>query len=707
MSPSRPPAPRNPPPSKRPLLRRAAPLALGAAALGGFFWWASRPLTPSSPPQPTTPASALLPHTADLPPTPSVTALPDAPSPIDPKAPLAAYAGQKKCAECHRDQHARWSKDWHARALSPANHNYIVGQYDNSHFKGGSSEAWMSHDKDKYSMRTAGVGGALATFLANWVIGGKRMQDALTALPDGRWQILPVYYHVTGKGEWVDYTETKQGALGPDHPFYWTNFRRTANHECLDCHTTGLEVRYDRKAHAWDTHMIDPGVACESCHGPGARHAETQDPADIIQLRKADPAVGLAICGQCHGPRRPLFAMLDAARHFVPGQRYEEHFQPHGLVSGKERSGDFFADGRPKSSSFEYQAIIQSRCHLEGKATCLSCHTAPHAKQHDEDEVKVPKDSSLKGPVRADASSCQGCHAPLFADKKAHSHHSSAAAQSCLACHMPKVVTGVLDTFADHAIDVPVPENTEKHDIPNACGQCHTDKTPAAMASTIASWWPSAKERQARRLRLADAFDDKTAAQSEQPLRAVIADTRESPFLRANSATLLAQRFPQKAEDALTPLLAAPDPLLRAKAAESLPISKTKNAGIALARLSRDPSIFVREAAAIALSELGDPNAEPALRALTSSPATEALPRPHALLGLHLARRGDIDGAITQAERAIELQPYYVDALIMLADLYARREQFDRTEAMLKESLSFDPQHPAARKRLRVLMTGK
>ena len=65
-------------------------------------------------------------------------------------------------------------------------------------------------------------------------MGGKRMQDPVTIVTDGRWQVLPIYFHVTGHGAWVDYNESKQGRVGPDHPFFWTNLRRTANHECLD-----------------------------------------------------------------------------------------------------------------------------------------------------------------------------------------------------------------------------------------------------------------------------------------------------------------------------------------------------------------------------------------------------------------------------------------------------------------------------------------
>ena len=51
------------------------------------------------------------------------------------------------------------------------------------------------------------------------MIGGKRMQDAVTVFPDGRWQVLPIYFHVREK-KWVDFTEAKQGALTPEHPFW-------------------------------------------------------------------------------------------------------------------------------------------------------------------------------------------------------------------------------------------------------------------------------------------------------------------------------------------------------------------------------------------------------------------------------------------------------------------------------------------------------
>ena len=131
------------------------------------------------------------------------------------------FVGSKRCAECHALEAERWSKSWHARALSPARAEFVVGKFNGDHYRGTSSEAWMTQRGGEYRMRTADSSGQPADIPVKWVIGGKRMQDPVAVMPDGAWQVLPVYFHVTGN-EWVDYTEDKQGKLTPDHPFFWS-----------------------------------------------------------------------------------------------------------------------------------------------------------------------------------------------------------------------------------------------------------------------------------------------------------------------------------------------------------------------------------------------------------------------------------------------------------------------------------------------------
>ena len=585
------------------------------------------------------------------------------------------YAGSDSCRDCHQKNYDRWTHDWHSRALSKAEQPFVAGRFDNAHFKGDSSEAFMSHRGDAYLMRTRNREGQLLDYNVEWVIGGKRMQDAVTVFDDGRWQVLPVYYHVTGHGDWVDYNESKQGKVGPDHPHFWTNFKRTVNKECLECHATGVDVRYDRATHAWSTTFADSGVACEACHGPGARHAETKAKGDIFRPSKND----MSVCGRCHGPHEPLFPLLVSNEQFRPGERYDDRYQALVITDGTERSGEFFADGRPSSSSFEYQALSQSRC----KSTCLDCHTAPH-QDHGPDEVALDR-------------GCGNCHKTIDAS---HSHHQKV---TCVDCHMPKLVSGVLDKFPDHAIDIPNPNNTIRHDVPNACTNCHKDKPPAAMQQAIESWWPDAPARQARRTRLADAIDEKTRSASLEPLTAVIRDASEAPTLRGACAVLLAQRFPGDATRVLVPLLHDPNQLVRAKFVEALGYAHTRDSLDPIATLMNDPSIQVREMSALVVASLGDHRGLDALEKLAADPKTRALFRPHVMLAIDAANRGDYDRATRELEFAVDEVPYAVDALVLLGDIAARRGDFVKARSWFDEALRFNPSHRGALARLAAL----
>ncbi len=617
----------------------------------------------------------------------------------------AGYVGSQVCATCHPQKHRAWSHDWHAKALSPVQlgsdgkAEAVVGPFDDAHFAGDSSEAWMHRSKSGYFMTTRDEAGALRDLPVAYVIGGKRMQDSVAILPDGRWQILPVYFHVTS-GAWVDYNEAKQGRVGPKHPFFWTRFRRNANHECLDCHSTGLNVRFDRDTLRFQTGMADAGVGCESCHGPGAAHSESRAAADIVHpgrlhRSKAGKQRAFHLCAQCHGPRQPVFPVLDANRHFRSGQDYEALYQPLVLTNGQERSGEFFVDGRPRSSSFEYQALVQSRCYMRGGATCLDCHSAPHA-THGANELPLRP--------RPNDAGCLRCHPALAGDsaRARHSHHRSEQAQSCVACHMPKVVTGVLDAFADHAIDVPVPQNEDRHGIRSACRLCHADQSPASLSASLLRLWPGAGKRQARRLRLADAIDEKGAKESESALRAVLADRSEAPTLRSACALLLAGRFPN-AGDALVPLLSDASPLVRARAAEAIGSLRQRSFDDRLTALLTDPSLMVRQSAALSLAKHGDLRAEAPLRKMARDPHESGLLYPHFVLGLLAMRQGDVTAAITRFEQAADRVPYYIDALLALSDIYTRTGQIDKARARLQQALFFEPQNKLAQDGLRRL----
>lgn len=472
-----------------------------------------------------------------------------------------------------------------------------------------------------------------------------------------------------------------------------THFAGRPQHECLGCHATGRRVVFDSQI-GFQTAISDAGSACESCHGPGARHAETRAAVDIVhpgKLARRDRGRALSLCAQCHGARQSIFPLVDTEHRYHAGDRDDDTYLPILFANGSERSPDYFSDGRPASSGFEAQALAQSRCALRSPSmTCLTCHTAPHQDHSEHALRKMPADES-----------CRQCHAKLFTPsvRARHTQHKDAAAQSCIACHMPNVVRGARGGLADHTIDVPVPENRTRHGVVDACSSCHKQDTADGLAQSLHRLWPDAARRQARRLRLADALDEKTAANSQPALLAVIADENEAPTLRTSCALLLGQRFPD-AIAAVLPLLTHREPLLRTRAVEAIGHARARNLADRLVPLLTDPSIMVRHTTALLLARMSDPRAEGALRKMARDPSTSGLLMPHFALGLLAMRQGDLVAATTRLEQAIRLAPYFVDGLLALSDVYVQKGQLTPARDRLSDALRIAPDHRAARERL-------
>jgi hypothetical protein len=79
------------------------------------------------------------------------------------------------------------------------------------------------------------------------------------------------------------------------------------NEVCLSCHEK-IAAGYPESPH------LKPPVRCESCHGDGAKHAETGDPKAIRSF-KSQPAA--AVCTGCHKSRH--IEEWKASRHAQVG----------------------------------------------------------------------------------------------------------------------------------------------------------------------------------------------------------------------------------------------------------------------------------------------------------------------------------------------------------------------------------------------------
>jgi len=247
------------------------------------------------------------------------------------------------------------------------------------------------------------------------------------------------------------------------------------------------------------------GIACESCHGPGEAHVEAnRNPLRRLwhRLRGSDDTVvhpdelpqerSVQVCGQCHGQRTPANPRL-AQRWVDEGPTYrpgDDLLESVNLVWRDTRiPGDtdpdrfrlrFWADGTPRLTAYEYQGLKLSACFTESEAlTCNTCHA-----MHAGDPAGMTTERQ-----RSNAP-CLECHQDLGAGADRHTRHAAAGEGSdCYACHMPEIVYGVMTTHRSHRIEVPDPARNAANGRPNACNQCHVDRSVAWAERETARLW--------------------------------------------------------------------------------------------------------------------------------------------------------------------------------------------------------------------------
>jgi len=439
----------------------------------------------------------------------------------------SAYVGAARCAECHRDKHRTWSGARHSMMLQPASPATVAGDFTQATVTLRGTTFALGQEGERFVVRGPFPTAAPATHRVDYTLGSRRVQHYLTTLPDGRIVVLPPTWDVETR-EWfhnLDIVNPNQPAGIPVQ--VW-------NRNCFGCHVSAQVKGFDAQADTYATTWTDFGTNCERCHGPGAAHAARYaSPA-------AAPAVGAhaivvptdlpkeratAVCAQCHSLRDLTVPGFEA------GAEYFDHFTPV-LEYGDEHRVDpaYWADGRPRRFSNDAIGLWQSRCYLEGGATCTTCHVDPH-------EPNIERNPQLG---RTNNGLCTRCHEPIAADVAAHTRHASGSAgSSCVACHMPPTVISLRSRMPDHTLSVPAPENTVTHGIPNACTECHADQGAEWAVKALAEWYPEGRRRAL--VRRADAFSlgRKRDPAGLAPLVAISRDRDEPPLVRANAVGYL------------------------------------------------------------------------------------------------------------------------------------------------------------------------
>ncbi|MCL6416449.1 hypothetical protein MIB92_12370 [Aestuariirhabdus sp. Z084] len=605
----------------------------------------------------------------------------------------ASYVGAASCQQCHQSQYADWQNSHHFRSMLPANEASVLGDFSGQVLEFHGLETRYFKRDQRYWVSTRNRHGKIKTYPVLFTFGFSPLQQYLVETDNGHLQALNVAWDsrpkVDGGQRWFHLQADT--AIDAEHPFFWDRYFQNWNARCADCHSTGLQKKYNPADHSYDTQWAEVNVACEACHGPASQHVEQmqQNPAATVSgfAQSGSPALPWQFkpnnpiaqpvnrhdrlkninqqidqCGGCHSRRSQLSPMQ--------GNNYHDNYSIALL-----RDGLYYPDGQIEDEVFVLGSFLQSKMYRAG-VTCNNCHD-PHSTR-----LKL-----------AGNALCSQCHLPTQYDNSSHHQHKADSTGSqCVNCHMPERTYMQVDRRRDHGFHIPNPVTAQSTSSPDTCLSCHQEKD--------AQWSRNAYQR-----RFGDPTADAAALaiaglRNRDPLSVraaeqALTDPKASAIGRGSLVVAMSTVPSRVSLQAALSQLDDADPIVRRAALESLAGLNPDQRWRIAAPLLEDPVRSVRFAAAVLLasqlSQLPEAQSTSLQRELdayqTSLRAT--MDHPSSLLQLsNLALDlGNASIARQHLQQALKIQPGYTAASLNLAYLYQTSQQPEKEQTVLQKAL--------------------
>jgi predicted CXXCH cytochrome family protein len=621
----------------------------------------------------------------------------------------ATYVGSQICAGCHRTEADLWRSSQHKHAMDHATEKSVLGDFSDVAFEYYGVRSRFFRRDGKFLVETDGPDGKRATFEVKYTFGLDPLQQYLVEFPDGRLQALSLAWDSRPKDKggqrWFHLYPDEE--IKHDDILHWTRLNQNWNFMCAECHSTGVRKNYDAAADRFATTWAEISVGCEACHGQGSRHVawarerqswwpfgKRDDPTAGLRVRfderrdiswPIDPRTGNATrriapatlrkevetCGLCHA-RRAGFS-----EDWIPGRPLSDtHF-----VSPLAR-GLYHADGQMRDEVYNYGSFKQSKMFAAG-VTCGDCHE-PHGAK-----LRAPGDGV-----------CLQCHSSdKYAAATHHRHEGANPPLACASCHMLARTYMVVDRRHDHGFRVPRPDLSARLDTPNACNDCHVDKSPQWAASAVERWHGASRKGFQN---YAEAFHGAWTNRADVAalLGVVAADPNVPGFVRANALSELGPHLTPSNISLARAGLTDPDPMVRIGALDMLETVPVSQIWPLVSPLLSDSNRGVRIRAATRLAAVPTASQPAADRERFERAAAEFIaaqrlnadrPEARSALGNFYARRGLAADAEAEYEAALRLSPQYAPAAINLADLYRQLGRDGDGESVLRAAIATSP----------------
>ena len=621
------------------------------------------------------------------------------------EAAQAGYVGKEACFTCHQREFNLWLGSHHDLAMQVANDTTILANFNNTSFTHFGVTSKFYKREGKFYVETEGLDGKNHEYLVSYAFGVSPLQQYLVKFPDGRYQVLPICWDTRPASEggqrWFHIYPDER--IAPDDILFWMRMNQNWNFMCAECHSTNLRKNYDVENDSYNTTFSEINVACESCHGPGSEHVEWADnynksdkpleKGDMglkIRLKQADQGtwvfrdaekgsaernrplesdVLVEMCARCHSRRTSI------TDEYVHGKNLLNTHRPRLIEEGL-----YFSDGQILEEVYVYDSFLQSKMHQKG-VICTDCHE-PHS-------TKVyAQDNTL----------CYRCHSyEKFGTRSHHFHNPDSSGASCVDCHMPERTYMVVDPRRDHSIRIPRPDLSEKLDTPNACNQCHKDKSNRWATDYVKKWYGNDFVDQSHFGTIFEASRNNEPGSRESLLN--IATNQEQPVIVRASAILELQRFPDvQVARLLNESVKSPEPLIRFAAAQVADMIPIDDRWSMMKHLLSDSLYVIRLEAANRLSGVNKNRISNKYNNLLEQGIQDYIksqyfngerPSSRVNLGVLYTQQGEYNLAEAEYRSAINLEPGMPYPYINLADLFRIQNRDDLGEKILLEGIDY------------------
>jgi Flp pilus assembly protein TadD len=623
----------------------------------------------------------------------------------------ATFVGSETCAGCHQAEAKLWQGSQHQLAMAHATDKSVLGNFSDATFDHFGVKSRFFRKDGKYLVETDGPDGKLAVFEIKYTFGVDPLQQYLIEFPDGRLQSLSIAWDSRPKDKggqhWFHLYPNEE--IRHDDVLHWTKLNQNWNFMCSECHSTGVRKNYDAANDRFATIFAEISVGCEACHGQGSGHVgwardknswwpfgKIDDPtmglaerfserrdatwrpnAETGNVKRSTPPRALRAevetCGLCHA-RRSEFSEA-----WAPGQPLSDTH----MISPISR-GLYQADGQmlDVEEAYNYGSFKQSKMFAAG-VTCSDCHD-PHSAK-----LRLASDNT-----------CLQCHSQeKYADVKHHRHETANPPLACASCHMPTRTYMVIDNRHDHSFRIPRPDLSVKLGTPNACNDCHGDKSPEWSAAAIERWHgPNRNGFQNYAAAFHSAWNDE--ADAARLLAVVAADGNTPAIARASALNELGTRTTPAnlnlARAAITDL----DPMVRIGALDMLQNAPLEQRWSIASPFLSDPVRGVRIRTVSLLGDVPSARLSENDRGRFDRAAEEFIaaqkfnadrPEARSTLGGFYARRGRNSEAEAEYKAALKLSPQFTGAAVNLADLYRQTGRENEGETVLRSAINIVP----------------